>query len=61
MASNAPTRADGLGLDHTGDCADDNPVGDRLRCFRCWYLARVGGNTAEGGEADADQEVADGE
>lgn len=31
-------RADALGLRHVGDCSDDNPVDDRLRCWRCYYI-----------------------
>lgn len=31
-------RADALGLSHVGNCSDADPVADRLRCWRCYYI-----------------------
>lgn len=38
LGEDAATRADALGLDHVGDCTDDDPADGRLRCWRCWFI-----------------------
>lgn len=49
-------RADALGLDHAGDCTDDDPADDRLRCWRCYYLDSLSGDETptDGGDQEGD-------